>query len=160
MRWKSLSCVQLFVTLWTIACQASLSFTIPWSLLRLMCIESLGFFLLKSTAFLFLALLVPSFCIESESCSVVSDSCDPMDYTVHGILQARLLEWVAVPFSRGSSQPRDWTQVSNTAGRFFTSWATREAHYLLLKANSYSGLWYVRDKAKKGALLSGYTGVL
>ena len=37
--------------------------------------------------------------------------CDPMDYTVHGILQARIPEWVAFPFSRGSSQPRDWTQV-------------------------------------------------
>ena len=35
--------------------------------------------------------------------------CDPMDYTVHGILQARILKWVAVPFSRGSSQPRDQT---------------------------------------------------
>ena len=46
---------------------------------------------------------------------------DPMDYTVHGILQARILEWVAVPFFRGSSQPRDRTQVSRTAGRFFTS---------------------------------------
>ena len=59
--------------------------------------------------------------------SVVSDSCDPMDYTVHGILQARILEWVAFPFSRGSSQPRDRTQISRTAGGFFTSWATREA---------------------------------
>ena len=38
--------------------------------------------------------------------------CDPMDYTVHGILQARMLKWVAFPFSRGSSQPRDQTQVS------------------------------------------------
>ena len=45
-----------------------------------------------------------------ESCSVVSDSLHPMDYTVHGILQARILEWVVFPFSRGSSQPRDWTQ--------------------------------------------------
>ena len=45
-----------------------------------------------------------------------------------GILQARILEWVAMPFSRGSSQPRDQTQVSCTAGRFFTIWATREAH--------------------------------
>ena len=43
------------------------------------------------------------------------------------ILQARILEGVAVPFSRGSSQPRDRTQVSQTAGGFFTSWATREA---------------------------------
>ena len=53
--------------------------------------------------------------------------CDPMDYTVHGILHARILEWVAFPSSRGSSQPRDRTQVSCIAGRFFTSWATREA---------------------------------
>ena len=55
--------------------------------------------------------------------------CNPMDYTRHGvlgILQARILEWVAFSFSRGSSQPRDWTQVSHVAGGFFTSWATRE----------------------------------
>ena len=52
--------------------------------------------------------------------------CDPMDYTVHGILQARILEWVAFSFYRGSSQLRDWTQVSHIAGEFFTSWATRE----------------------------------
>ena len=45
--------------------------------------------------------------------------CDSMDYTVHGILQARILEWVGIPFSRGSSQPRDRTQVSHIAGRFF-----------------------------------------
>ena len=61
----------------------------------------------------------------------VTQSCptlwDPKDYTVHGILQARILEWVALPFSRGSFQPRDRTQVSGIAGRFFTSWATREA---------------------------------
>ena len=44
---------------------------------------------------------------------------DPMEYTVHGILQARILEWVAFPFSRGSSQPRDRTQVSHIAGRYF-----------------------------------------
>ena len=60
----------------------------------------------------------------------VTQSCpalwDPMDYTVHGTLQARILEWVAVPYSRESSQPRDRTQVSHTAGRFFTSWATRK----------------------------------
>ena len=50
-----------------------------------------------------------------------------MDYTVHGILQSRRVEWVAFLFSRDSSQPRDQTQVSRIAGRFFTSWATREA---------------------------------
>ena len=54
--------------------------------------------------------------------------CNPMDYTVQRILQARILEWVAIPSSRGSSQPRDQTQVSHIAGGFFTSWATREAH--------------------------------
>jgi len=43
-----------------------------------------------------------------------------VDYSVYGILQARILEWVAVPFSRGSSQPRDQTQVSHIAGGFFT----------------------------------------
>ena len=47
--------------------------------------------------------------------------CDPMNYIVHGILQARILEWVVVPFSRGSSQPKDQTQVSRTTGRFFIS---------------------------------------
>ena len=56
--------------------------------------------------------------------------CDPMDYTVHGILQAWILEWVAFPFFKGSSQSRDQTQVSHIAGRFFTSWATMEAQYL------------------------------
>ena len=50
-----------------------------------------------------------------------------MDYTVHGILQARILEWVDFPLSRGPSQIRDQTQVSFIAGGFFTSWATKEA---------------------------------
>ena len=54
--------------------------------------------------------------------------CSPPGSSVHGILQARTLGWVAIPFSRGPSQPRDWTQVSFIVGRFFTIWATREAH--------------------------------
>ena len=54
--------------------------------------------------------------------------CDPTRYTVHGILQARTLERVAVPFSTGSSQPRDRTQVSHSAGGFFT----REAQAICL----------------------------
>ena len=58
--------------------------------------------------------------------------CDPLDcslpgFSVHGIFQARVLEWVSVSFSRGSSPPRDWTWVSHIAGRRFTLWATREA---------------------------------
>ena len=55
--------------------------------------------------------------------------CDPMDWSllgcsVHGILQARTLEWVDIPFSQGSPWPRDWTRVSCMAGIFFTVWAT------------------------------------
>ena len=60
----------------------------------------------------------------AQSCPTL---CNPMDYTVHGILQGRIPEWVAFPFSRGSSQPRDQTQVSRIAGGFFTSWAIWEA---------------------------------
>ena len=63
---------------------------------------------------------------------LVAQSCDPKDCslpcsTVHGILQGRILEWIAFPFSRWSSQPRDWTWVSCIGGRFFTIWTTREA---------------------------------
>ena len=52
--------------------------------------------------------------------------CSPPGFSVHWVLQARRLEWVAISFSRGSSWPRDWTWVSCTAGSFFTNWATRE----------------------------------
>ena len=55
--------------------------------------------------------------------------CALMDYTVHGILQAKILEWIVFPFSRGSSQPWDQTQVSHTAGKFYTSLVTREANW-------------------------------
>ena len=60
--------------------------------------------------------------------------CDPMDYSfpvssVHGILQASILDWVAIPFSRGSFWFRNWTWLSLIAGRFFTLWATMEAPY-------------------------------
>ena len=63
---------------------------------------------------------------ESERVSVVSDPLWPHGMVL-GILQARILEWVAFPFCRGSSQPRDQTQVSCIADWFFTSWTTREA---------------------------------
>ena len=67
--------------------------------------------------------------------------CSPMHYTVHGILQARILEWVGFLFSRGSSQPRDGTMVSCIAGRLFTNWAIREApkdkYSLITKAILY-----------------------
>ena len=72
--------------------------------------------------------------VQCESESEVTQSCltlcDPMDYSppglsIRGIFQARVLEWVAISFYRGSSWPRDWTQVSHIAGRCFTIWATR-----------------------------------
>ena len=68
---------------------------------------------------------------ESESAQSCLTLCNPMDCSllgssIHGIFQARILEWVAMSFSRGSSRPRDWTWVSHTAGRLFTVWATRE----------------------------------
>ena len=58
-------------------------------------------------------------------------NCSPPDFSVHGILQARILEWIAIPFTRRSSRPRDWTRVSCTAGRFFTIWTTKEALWKL-----------------------------
>ena len=58
-------------------------------------------------------------------CDIVD--CSPPSSSIHGILQARTLEWVAISFSRGSSWPRDWTQVSRIASRCFNFWATREA---------------------------------
>ena len=64
--------------------------------------------------------------------------CDPMAYIVHGILQARTLEWVAFLFSRGSSQPRDQTQVSHFADRFFSSWVTRETQAIMFSSVQFS----------------------
>ena len=55
-----------------------------------------------------------------------SIDCIPPESSVHGILQARILEWVAIPFSRGSSRPMDWTRVSWIAGMLFSIWASRE----------------------------------
>ena len=96
----------------------------------------------------------------SESHSVVSDSLWPMDYTVHGILQARILEWVAAPFSRGSSQPRDQIQVSHITGGFFTRWVTREAQILSLlllffkyQGNHNNKISLLNMKEKKSFLL-------
>ena len=77
-----------------------------------------------SIGFIELCVLVTQLCLtlcHPRDCSLPGSS-------VHGILQARILEWVAISFSRGSSQPRDKTQVSCIAGSFFTIWTIREAH--------------------------------
>ena len=72
---------------------------------------------------------------ESEVSQSCLKLCDPMDYklphsSIHGILQARVLEWVAISFSEGSSEPRDQTQVSRIVGRRFTIWATRKVLFM------------------------------
>ena len=80
--------------------------------------------------------------------------CNPTDYSplgssVHGILQVTILEWVAIPFSRGSSWPRNWTQVSCTAGRLFTIWATRDFLKMPYKsANPLLGVYPKRLKTQ------------
>jgi len=73
---------------------------------------------------------------ESEVTQSCPTLCDPRDCnlsgsSVHAIFQARILEWVAISFSRGPSQPRDWTRVSHIAGRCFMVWATREVSTIL-----------------------------
>ena len=88
------------------------------------------------------------YCEKSES--EVVQSCptlwDPIDCnlpgsSVHGIFQARILEWVAISFSKGSSPPRDQTQVSCTAGRLFTVWATRESQDIVSRTQICQVLW-------------------
>ena len=92
-------------------------------------------------SFLLLWSLGITHCILFEMKVLVAQLCltlyDPMDCSLpgssaHGILQARILEWVAIPFSRASSQPRDQTLGSCIAGRFFTIWVTREAQFFCL----------------------------
>ena len=65
----------------------------------------------------------------AQSCLTLCNpmDCSPSGASVHGILQARILEWGAIPFSRGSSQPTDQTQISSIVGRCYNLWATREA---------------------------------
>ena len=72
-------------------------------------------------------------------------NCGPPGSSVHGILQARILEWVAMPSSRGLSQSRDWTQVSRLTGGFITVWAPREtlqhtSHFLLILNNQHDAI--------------------
>ena len=92
-------------------------------------------------------------CLVAQSCPTL---CDPRDCSlpgssVHGILWATILEWVAMPSSRASSPPRDWTWVSRITGRFFTIWATREARVrsgLSIKKVSYCQWKQLFNQAK------------
>ena len=85
-------------------------------------------------------MLVAQFC--PNLCDPID--CSPPGSSVHGILQARILEWVAISFCRGSSLPRNWAQVSCIAGRFFTIWATREAHRQVTRHKRGQGALYPR----------------
>ena len=97
----------------------------------------------------------PLFCFYSfaKSCPTLWDHTDysPPDSSVHGILQRRILEWVAIAFSRGPSKPRDWTRVSCIAGRFFTIWATREAKVEIFLEFP----WFLYDPVNVGNLIFG-----
>ena len=77
----------------------------------------------------------------AQSCPTLFNrvDCSMPGSSVRGILQARILEWVAMPFSKGSSWPRDWTHVSCIAGRFFTVWGPGEAP-VIVQVNSI-GFW-------------------
>ena len=72
-------------------------------------------------------------CVVAQSCLTLCDpmDCSPPGSSVYGILQAKILEWVAISFSRGSSRPRDWIWVFHITGRCFTLWATRGALFFL-----------------------------
>ena len=89
-----------------------------------------------------------SLCLVSQSCLTL---CNPMDCSlpgssVHGILQARILEWVSMPYSRGSFQPRDLTHISHITSRLFTLWATRKSLDILQLKNTLTK--YLTDNLK------------
>ena len=97
---------------------------------------------------------------ESEVAQLCPNFCNPMDCSlpgssVHGIFQARVLKWVAISFSRGSSWPRDRNWVSRIAGRCFTTWATREAptKWSSIKYNDWIIWKLVISSSNKWAIL-------
>ena len=152
-----------------------------------------GFSVSLSVGIVFIA--VYSILVKVEVSQLCPTLCDPMDYTVHGILQARILERVAMPSFRESSQPRDrtqdsriilyqlshrgtprilewvtysfssrssqlrnWTGVSCIAGGFFTSWATREAHSILVMFHSSftRAVWWILELFYFGAIRNAF----
>ena len=117
------------------ACQASLSVTNSQSLPKPMSIQST---MPSNHLILCRPLLLPGRAAgkESESCSWCLTLCDPMDDIVHGILQAKTLEWVAFPFSCTSAQPRNQTRVSCIAGGFSCFAAGKEADFALYQVLS------------------------
>ena len=139
-QFSSISHVQLIVTPWIATHQTSLSITNSQSLLRLMFIESV-----MPSSHLILCRLVFSLkvmstvnqshdythstaCVHAQLCQPCPALSDPLDCSppgpsVHGTSQARILEWMVISFSRGSSRPRDRTPISCIVGRFLYHWA-------------------------------------
>ena len=109
-QWKSLSLIQLLGTPWTIPMTMEFSRPEYWSSLSLL----QGIF-------------------PTQGLSTGLWHCSWILYQLSHKRSPRILEWVADPFSSRSSQPRNWTRVSCTAGRFFTNWAIREAHFMISK---------------------------
>ena len=89
-------------------------------------------------------------CLVAQSCPTLCDpvDCSPPGSSAHGILQARILEGVAISFSRGSSRPRDPTQVSCIAGRHFNLWATREAQGNAKECSNYLAIALISHTSK------------
>ena len=122
----SCSVVSNSVTQWTAAHLTSLSITNFWSLLKMFTESVMPSSRLVLCHPLFLLPPIPpsiSVCVlVAQSCPTLCEpmDCSPPRSSVHEIFQARILEWVAISFSRGSSKPRDRTRVSCTAGKFFT----------------------------------------
>ena len=89
--------------------------------------------------------LITSMCVsQSHVWLFVTPWIKPFMFPLPGILQARILEWIVIPFSRGSSQPREWTPVSCIAGRFFSIWVTREIHDLTLASKYFEVDFLIR----------------
>ena len=89
---------------------------------------------------------------QAQSCPTLCNpmDCSPPGSSVHGIFQTRILEWVAISFCRGSSQPRDHTRVSRTAGRCFNRWATRECLCMMITHgnSNVSLMWHYRKGSR------------
>ena len=117
----------------------------------------LNFWLYKQAILFEMLCLFSSNDLEIQLCVLATQLCstlwDPMDsyppgFSIHGIFQAWKLEWIAIPSSRGSSWPRDWTQVSCIAGRLFTIWATREAMRNIVMSIHKKTIFVMHDQLK------------
>ena len=132
---QSLSVVWLFVTSWTVAYRLLCPWDFPGKNTGMGChFHFQGVILTDPGIKHYISVIRIS--EVAQSCLTF---CNPMNsslpgFFVHGMFQARILEWVAIPFSRKSSRPRDQTRVSHIAGRHFTLWATRET---LVKADTW-----------------------